>query len=139
MKKQIFMDTAFLIAVIDSSDNYHISAVESYKKIVKEKWSVITTEAVLIETGNGLSEIKWRQAAYKWITQIQKSKTIFKVIPITTKIVNDAVDLYGQRQDKEWGLTDCISIIVMQEYKLTNVLTTDHHFEQAGFKIYINL
>jgi len=36
--------------------------------------------------------------------------------------------------DKEWGLTDCISFVVMKDRKLTDVLTTDHHFEQAGFK-----
>jgi hypothetical protein len=36
--------------------------------------------------------------------------------------------------DKEWGLTDCISFVVMKERKLTDALTTDHHFEQAGFK-----
>ncbi len=139
MKKQIFMDTAFLIAVIDTSDKYHIPAAECYKKIVTEKWSVITTEAVLIETANGLSEIKWRQVTHKWITQIQKSKTIFKVIPVTTEILNKAIVLYGLRPDKEWGLTDCISFIVMQEYKETKVLTVDHHFEQAGFMTYISI
>ncbi len=51
-KKQIFMDTAFLIAVIDDSDNYHETASESYKKLVIDKWTVFTTEAVLTEIGN---------------------------------------------------------------------------------------
>jgi predicted nucleic acid-binding protein len=37
--------------------------------------------------------------------------------------------------DKEWGLTDCISFVVMQEQGLTDALTADHHFEQAGFTI----
>jgi uncharacterized protein len=35
--------------------------------------------------------------------------------------------------DKEWGLTDCVSFVVMQERKLTHALTTDRHFSQAGF------
>ena len=43
--------------------------------------------------------------------------------------------LFAKRPDKEWSLTDCISFIVMQEYGLTEALTADHHFEQAGFTI----
>ena len=37
------------------------------------------------------------------------------------------------RMDKEWGLTDCVSFVVMQERNLTQALTTDRHFSQAGF------
>ena len=35
---------------------------------------------------------------------------------------------------KEWGLTDCISFIVMEDNGLTEALTTDEHFQQAGFR-----
>jgi predicted nucleic acid-binding protein len=41
--------------------------------------------------------------------------------------------LYRGRPDKEWSLTDCISFVVMGERSLTEALTSDHHFEQAGF------
>jgi hypothetical protein len=44
-------------------------------------------------------------------------------------------ELYARRSDKEWSLTDCISFLVMQEHALTEALTADHHFEQAGFAI----
>jgi predicted nucleic acid-binding protein len=43
------------------------------------------------------------------------------------------LELYSRRPDKEWSLTDCISFVVMEEHGLTEALTTDHHFEQAGF------
>lgn len=139
MNKKIFMDTAFLIAVIDTSDKYHDIAVECYKNLVELKWSIITTEAILVELGNGLSKLKWREIAHKWITSIKGSKTIFRVIPITTELLNKAISIYGERLDKEWGLTDCISFIVMKDLNLTNALTTDHHFEQAGYKIFMDL
>ena len=64
MKEKVFMDTAFLIAVIDTSDNYHNIAIKSYNRLIREKWLVFTTEAVLIELGNSLSKIKWRQIGY---------------------------------------------------------------------------
>jgi uncharacterized protein len=45
-----------------------------------------------------------------------------------------AIDLYDARPDKQWSLTDCISFVVMQGHGLTDALTGDHHFEQAGFR-----
>lgn len=139
MKKQIFMDTAFLLAVVDNSDKYHEIAKKCYQQLIKGKWSIVTTEAILIEFGNGLSTIKWRQVAHKWITRIRKSHTIFTVASATTEILDKAIELYGSRLDKEWGLTDCISFVVMQEYALTKALTVDHHFEQAGYEITLTL
>ena len=44
-------------------------------------------------------------------------------------------DLYAQRLDKDWSLTDCISFVVMRERGIAEALTADHHFEQAGFTI----
>jgi hypothetical protein len=43
------------------------------------------------------------------------------------------VALYGERMDKDWPLTDCISFVVMQREGITDALTGDRHFEQAGF------
>ena len=47
---------------------------------------------------------------------------------------NKALQCYKMRTDKEWGITDCISFVVMEEYGLTEALTADKHFRQAGFK-----
>jgi hypothetical protein len=43
------------------------------------------------------------------------------------------IQLYNSRLDKDWSLTDCISFVVMRERGITEALTGDHHFEQAGF------
>jgi len=43
--------------------------------------------------------------------------------------------MYSNRLDKDWGMIDCISFVIMQERNLTEALTSDHHFEQAGFKV----
>jgi predicted nucleic acid-binding protein len=56
-----------------------------------------------------------------------------EVVPVDSALLDRAVALYGARMDKEWGLTDCISFVVMQERGLTNTLTADRHFLQAGF------
>jgi len=53
---------------------------------------------------------------------------------IDTSLLNRALDLYGSRSDKEWGLTDCVSFVVMEEQGISLALSTDVHFKQAGFK-----
>jgi predicted nucleic acid-binding protein len=39
-----------------------------------------------------------------------------------------------EREDKAWSLVDCSSFVVMKQHKILKGLTTDHHFEQAGFE-----
>jgi len=56
------------------------------------------------------------------------------IVPTTEQLLQDGIDLYDQRLDKEWSLTDCISFVVMQDLNLRDVLTADIHFEQAGFR-----
>ena len=66
------------------------------------------------------------------ITDLRTDPDI-RVLPVDTDLFERALRLCGQRLDKEWGLTDCTSFVVMQEQGLTQVVTTDHHFTQAGF------
>lgn len=139
MKNSIFIDTAFFISTIDKSDKYHQIALKCYQKLITKRWSLITTDAILIELGNCFAKKQWRDVAYKWIININTNKNIFKVVSTTTEIFSQAIALYGNRMDKEWGLTDCISFVVMKKYQIDSALTIDHHFEQAGFNIYMDI
>ncbi|MCH8312807.1 MAG: type II toxin-antitoxin system VapC family toxin, partial [Nitrospinae bacterium] len=56
-----------------------------------------------------------------------------EVMPQTSEMFESAFSLYKKRPDKEWQLTDCTSILIMEEFGLTEVLTGDDHFKQAGF------
>ena len=42
-------------------------------------------------------------------------------------------ELFVERPDKHWGLTDCISFVVMKDHHIAQAFASDHHFEQAGF------
>ena len=56
------------------------------------------------------------------------------IVPLTNDLYAQALILYRSRIDKEWGLVDCLSFVVMRERMLTEALTADQHFEQAGFQ-----
>ena len=56
-----------------------------------------------------------------------------RIVPATRDLLDRGLELFSRRPDKEWSLTDCTSVAAMQDEGLTDTLTTDHHFEQAGF------
>ena len=51
------------------------------------------------------------------------------------EIFEQAWDLYSGTKDKEWAFIDCTSFVVMRENGIKEAFSTDHHFEQADFKI----
>ena len=129
----LFIDTAFVYAVINPRDQWHGQAVEWQRKIEAEKPSLLTTEFILAEIADGLSAVNFRQAAAQAIHILQENPYV-RIVPASSELFFQALNLYEQRQDKNWGLTDCTSFVVMTENNLTQALTTDDHFRQAGFK-----
>jgi len=128
----LFLDTAYIYALFNTRDQWHKRAVKWERKIADENLPLITTQFVLTEIANGLSSLKFRSSAVSIIYTLQKSAFV-KIIPATSELFTKALKLYEQRQDKSWGLTDCASFVVMTENDLTDALTTDEHFRQAGF------
>jgi predicted nucleic acid-binding protein len=80
-----------------------------------------------------LSGQKYRSAAAGLLEALNNDKMI-EVIPVGEVLYEKGLQLYRDRIDKDWSLTDCISFLVMQDRRLTDALTTDRHFEQAGFR-----
>jgi predicted nucleic acid-binding protein len=57
------------------------------------------------------------------------------VVAASRELVEQGIELYSKRHDKSWSMTDCTSFRVMEEFGITDSLSTDHHFEQAGYTI----
>ena len=129
MKAPIFVDTGCVLALANKRDKYHELALAAFE-IVSPPY--LTTEAVLIEIGNAFSRAKWRTMGVGALHYVRHSAH-FEIVPVDSALLERAMALYCARIDKEWGLTDCISFVVMRERGLSEVLTTDRHFEQAGF------
>ncbi len=93
---------------------------------------VWTTEAVLIEVGNALSAID-RGAANRFIERCYETSNM-RIVSVDTPLLLRALTLYASRDDKDWGLTDCISFVVMADQGLMDALAADRHFVQAGYR-----
>lgn len=88
----------------------------------------------MLEVANALSKPPWRKAAVRLIESIRVSPNI-RIVEVDQDILDEAWDLYRDRADKEWSLTDCTSFVVMERSGVKEAFTSDHHFEQAGFRI----
>jgi uncharacterized protein len=127
---RLFLDTAFIQALLNPRDDFHDRAKNLFPQ-VRSANKVWITEAVLVEVGNALSAFN-RPGAVKFIQLCYSTENI-QVVSVSTELMMQALSLYNSRSDKAWGLTDCISFVVMQQQNLIDAMTSDRHFVQAGF------
>jgi predicted nucleic acid-binding protein len=134
MEPEVFLDTAYAIALSSRTDQYHDKAVELARQLKEEGTKLVTTRAVLLEIGNALSGERYRTAAVRLLEALEADPDV-GIVPLTESLYAQAVALFRDRPDKEWGLTDCVSFVVMRERRMRSALTTDDHFAQAGYQV----
>ena len=132
MRSEVFLDAAYAIAISARSDQLHTRAVTLANQLEAGRIRMITTQAVLLEIGNALSKKRYRAAAVQLLSALETDPTI-EVLPLSPDLYAEAFDLYRSRLNKEWGLIDCVSFVAMKARGITEALTSDEHFEQAGF------
>ena len=132
MNDYVFLDTVGLIALLNQDDQYHHRAAEAFARIGQTARKVITTDLVLAELGNSLARTALREDVFWLIRQLHEDRSS-TVLYVTRQRFHEALELYHARQDKSWGLVDCVSFTVMRSKRLIDAFTADHHFEQAGF------
>ena len=116
-----------------ASDEDHDRAEGLAEQLEARQTRLITTRAILLEIGNALSKKRYRKAAVELLDTLEQDPQI-EIVPLSEELSEQALELFRNRPDKQWSLVDCVSFIVMQERGLTEALTTDEHFEQAGFR-----
>jgi len=129
---KIFLDTSYVIALCSLKDEYHKQAEAISIELERNNTELFTTKAVVLEIANALSKRKYRGVAIELINYLEVDPNN-KIIPLSEDLYRRGLILYQERLDKEWSLTDCISFIVMKDYSLVYALTSDKHFQQAGF------
>ena len=137
MEPEVFLDTAYAIALSSRTDQYHDEAVELARQLKEEGTKLVTTRAVLLEIGNALSRERHRTAAVRLLEALEADPDV-GIVPLTESLYAQAVALFQDRPDKEGGLTDCVSFVVMRERRMRSAITTDDHFAQAGYQVLLS-
>lgn len=129
---KLFLDSAYAIALVARRDALHSSAVAVAERLIRERVRVVTTRAVILEIGSALARARHRAAAISLLTSLEADPNL-EIVPLTRELLARGLALFRSRPDKEWSLTDCISFVVMADRRITQALTSDDHFRQAGF------
>jgi hypothetical protein len=134
---KVFLDATSLIALAMPRDQHHAAARVLMETVLKRQVKMITTRAVLLEVANYLARPQLRPAVIEALDNCEYDPLV-EIVPLSEQLFAKAFGLFRQRMDKSWGLTDCISFVVMREREISEALTADEHFEQAGFVALLN-
>lgn len=132
--KGLFVDTAGWMACADGSDPANVRACTERDEALEKGYVLVTTDYVVDET---LTLIRMRlslRAAESWWAQVEGSARVrWEWIGVAR--AEKARRVFFRHRDKHYSFTDCTSLVVMQELRLRQALTTDRHFRQMGFEI----
>ncbi len=127
-----FLDTVGLLAVWDTSDQWHAAADAAFQEMLKQARPLLTTPFVLLECGNAAARRPyWPRVNVLGQSLIQAGL----LIEPTPREVEEAWAAYDRREAAEAGIVDHVSFVVMRRLGLTDAFTNDKHFQAAGFTL----
>jgi len=132
--RTLFVDALYWVALLNPRDQWHQTARGAASKYASAR--LVTTEAVLVEVLNFFAAFRTevRQAAAGTVQDVLDDDRI-DVVSSSPRIFMSGLELYEARLDKSYSMVDCMSMYVMRERALRDVLTHDQHFEQEGFNV----
>jgi uncharacterized protein len=126
----VFADSFFYIALLNPNDAAHHQA----RAFLQDGGMlIITSDYVLLEVLDGYCAPVKRIQTARFVRSLRSSRST-TVLPASPALFEEALQLYEQRPDKGWSITDCASFVLMRQHGLVSALTGDVHFEQAGFR-----
>ena len=132
-RRTVLMDTSFIIALENRDDPFHRQAQDLDRALVAEGAIFLLHWGILCEIGDGYSRLGRRQKGIDLLGKLVGEQG-YEVFSVSESLLAEAVRLYRDRTDKDWGLTDCVSFVLMGQQGVAEALTADQHFVQAGFR-----
>lgn len=127
--RAVFADAFYFLALLNSRDPAHAKAI-AFSRMPGLRF--VTTDYVLLELGDAFHKPPLR-AEFLALHELLHRESAFRVVAGQRNLLQRGLQFFKKRLDKDWPLTDCISFVVMEDQRIREALTGDHHFEQAGF------
>jgi predicted nucleic acid-binding protein len=125
----MFLDTSGLLAFLHRSERNHLQARKLFESAsARLTQNYILAEFIALANARKLP----REPVLNFVDELQRNDLV-EVVYVKKDLHLRALELLRQRIDKSWSLCDGVSFLIMQDRGVTEALTTDHHFEQAGF------
>jgi predicted nucleic acid-binding protein len=127
----VFLDTVGMIAVWDTSDQWHAAAEAAFSELLRDNVPLLTTNYVLLECGNAASRRPYRRRVAALRSQLRDARLL---VDPTEEELEAAWLAYDRGEAGEAGIVDHVSFVVMRRLGLKRALTNDGHFPAAGFE-----
>lgn len=131
-KRALLLETSFVVALENRRDPHHERAKELDRELLDDGCLSVLHWGILLEIGDGYARVGRRAKGVALLDRLLNEER-YQVFRISESLLEQALDLYFARADKDWGLTDCVSFALMEEKGISEALTADVHFRQAGF------
>jgi len=131
--RSVFADTFYYLALLSVEDAWHGRAEKLAESL---EAPTVTTAWVLTEVADAFSDAPQRGSFLRLLKALREDPDCW-IVPASQELFELGVELFAQRPDKDWSLTDCISFVLMRQQGISEALTADRHFEQAGFTIFL--
>lgn len=128
----VFADSSFFFALAAERDFAHRSATRVFTRLLKAQRRVICSDYVIDEALTLCKSRANSLTALQLLERIESSPAIFTEW-ITAERFDGAKAMFRKHADHGYSFTDCTSFILMRELGISDALTTDRHFEEAGF------
>ncbi len=131
---EVFVDTSGLYALVEKNDGHHAAARTVVEKLLRSGHRLVVTDYVVAETVNLSTVRSGQRVAVRVLDLIEQSAGI-RIEWIGTSRFEATKAFFRKHADHDYSFTDCTSFIVMRELRLTQAVTTDGHFREAGFEV----
>ena len=133
-----FADTSFFFALAAKRDRTHEPAVKAFTRLLRLQRPLVTTDYVLDETLTLTKARTSAKVALALLDRIESSPAL-SIQHITHDRFAAAKAFFRKHADHGYSFTDCTSFVLMHEMEIRDVLTTDGHFAEAGFRTLLKL
>jgi len=133
MGSEIFIDTSGFYACLVKGDERHAAAAEVFAKAAKQTGRFVTTDYVLDEAATLLKVRGLGHLAESLFDRVFASRACHIVWMDAVRFAATR-EFFAKHRDHAYSFTDCFSFCVMNELRLSDALTTDAHFREAGFR-----
>lgn len=132
MPRRVFVDTGAWLALADSSDDLHTTAVAAYSTILQTGARLVTTNLVVAETYNLIRRRIGHVSAMQFLQSLRASPRLDKIY--SDLELETAAEVWLQRYaDQDFSFVDAVSFALMQAEDISQTFAFDKHFSTAGF------
>lgn len=131
MNGTVFVDASAWVAITNRKDRFHDEALRVFRRLLQSRTPLITSTWTAYEA---LTIVKTR-LGYSHAEQLwerMQRPSVVELVAVDERVEAEALELFWQNKDKDWGVVDCASLVVMDESGCRQAFAFDRHFVQAS-------